>query len=742
MANYKSNEVSYNPLHDETAASSVNDADVDVDGGRVHVRVQDNDNEQDDATDVIIHSVPENNRGGWTHIEDLDTFFTRMYRYYLKGGFCAMLVSDALQLLQYVFIIFFLSFLVHCVNYPVLFRHRSILNTKNVTFPDIVYPNCANRVSFNWWMLIGLCSIVGLVRLAKSVYHLFHAYDIKLFYNNGLKIQDEDLSWLSWCSVQSKVRDAQQELQMCIHKQQITELDIYHRILRFDNYLVAMVNKKLLPLHVSIPCFGDIPYLSKGLKYNLQLLLFYNPWSPWENCWHLRDCFKDPNKRFVLAKQLKSNIVVLTFMNLLFSPLILAWQILYFSFSYAELIKRSPESLGLRTWSLYARILLRHFNELDHELSDRLNRAHKPATKYLTSLPSPVVTIIAKNTAFLCASILGVIIILSLYDEVVLSVDNMLSLITALGCVLAIARSFIPDESIKQRSSEELLVQVLGHVHYLPASWKGRAHTKDVAMNFQQMFQFRAMYILIELLSPLVCPLILFSLRSRALDIVDFYRNFTVSVLDIGDVCSFAQMDVGRHGNPEWPAGKGPDEKPDISQCNRGEDGKTELSLVAFSCRNPGWKGTNPSQQEYLQTLHHSIAHANQPFAYQNNFSNYQRNTLHSIGAMSPRILASERFGDIDENRDERDADDASDLRRRAIADRIESLQQEEQDLSISTLHLYDLHLNTLSRRPRRSATPGQEAPNTSEGGSQRRSTMRTVSHSNEDTPLLKKTHP
>lgn len=38
----------------------------------------------------------------------------------------------------------------------------------------------------------------------------------------------------------------------------------------------------------------------------------------------------------------------------------------------------------------------------------------------------------------------------------------------------------------------------------------------------------------------------------RALDIVDFFRNFTVSVVGVGDVCSFAQMDVRKHGNPEW----------------------------------------------------------------------------------------------------------------------------------------------------------------------------------------------
>jgi hypothetical protein len=55
------------------------------------------------------------------------------------------------------------------------------------------------------------------------------------------------------------------------------------------------------------------------------------------------------------------------------------------------------------------------------------------------------------------------------------------------------------------------------------------------------------------MLSPVITPFVLcFHLRSKALDIVDFYRNFTVEVVGVGDVCSFAQMDVRRHGNPSW----------------------------------------------------------------------------------------------------------------------------------------------------------------------------------------------
>ena len=63
-------------------------------------------------------------------------------------------------------------------------------------------------------------------------------------------------------------------------------------------------------------------------------------------------------------------------------------------------------------------------------------------------------------------------------------------------------------------------------------------------------------YVIQELFSPIVTPFLLcFNLRYKSLDIVDFFRNFTVDVVGVGDVCSFAQMDVKRHGNPEVSQG-------------------------------------------------------------------------------------------------------------------------------------------------------------------------------------------
>jgi autophagy-related protein 9 len=113
-------------------------------------------------------------------------------------------------------------------------------------------------------------------------------------------------------------------------------------------------------------------------------------------------------------------------------------------------------------------------------------------------------------------------------------------------------------------------------------------------------------YIIEQLLSPIVTPfLLLFWLRPRSADIVDFFRNFTVDVVGVGDVCSFSQMDTQRHGNTKvrvdmisginvsglkttwffkWLS------RTKVKPKFQAKNGKTELSLIHFSHTNPRWK--------------------------------------------------------------------------------------------------------------------------------------------------------
>lgn len=155
--------------------------------------------------------------------------------------------------------------------------------------------------------------------------------------------------------------------------------------------------------------------------------------APFRNRFYLRDEYKSASNKHRLVQDLRNRIALLALINLVFCPIILLYQILYSFFSYAELLKRQPGVFGRRRWSLYGRIYLRDFNELDHELQLRLNRAYKPTVKYMDLFTHPVLIIIARNIAFIAGSLLAVLIVMTVIQEDLLTAHNVLTVITALG---------------------------------------------------------------------------------------------------------------------------------------------------------------------------------------------------------------------------------------------------------------------------------------------------------------------
>lgn len=534
----------------------------------------------------------------WNHVENLDEFFTRVYKFHQKRGFLCILLGDALDLLQFLFVMTLTSFLAECVDYAILFgekeapshhhHHPSDYNHTKITISD-----CVKTCSIHeFHSLTQFCLVIAgafwVFRLIKVLYHLHLYLEIRSFYASALGISGSDVLNMTWHEVQKRLILVQKEQQICIHKSDLTQLDIYHRILRFKNYTVAMVNKNVLPVKFQVPLAGECVFLTTGYRYNLDMILFWGPWAPFANSYHLKDDFKNSHKRKELAEELSKKIFYIGIANFVLCPVILLWQILYSFYNYAEMIKREPGFFGARSWSHFGTVYLRHFNELDHELVTRLSRGYKAASRYMAIFLSHSTTVISKSFAFFCGSILSVLVILTVIDEDVLAVEHVLTLMTCLAAVVTITRSFIPDEHLIW-CPEKLLTTVLSHIHYMPDSWKGNAHTWQTRDEFSQLFQYKFVRLIEELLSPIVTPFILcFGLRYKAQDIVDFYRNFTVDVVGVGDVCSFAQMDVRRHGSPEW---KDPGKINSVAtQYEQAEDGKTELSLMHFHLTNPDWK--------------------------------------------------------------------------------------------------------------------------------------------------------
>ncbi|GFN75657.1 autophagy-related protein 9 [Plakobranchus ocellatus] len=559
--------------------------------------------DEDDESDIfmheeeglLVHMSHEDNKSQWNHVDDLDKFFTSVYDYHQRHGFQNMVLAEILQLLQFLFIVLFVTYLSYCVNYPELFDeipHKNISHKK--TLSDITYSAgvCTQRIPFFSWLLLFLCSLFFVGRCIKMAVNFCNYLRTRNFFISALNTETSDLSNMTWHEVQIRLLEVQKEQQICIHKQELTELDIYHRILRFKNYLVAMVNKELLPLKFQIPFIGKHALLTHGMRFNLDILLYWSPWSIFVNSYTMREEYKSHFKRKQLSDQLSTHIALLALLNLVLSPFIFFYQIIYFFFRYAEFVKRSPSFLGSRQWANYGRLYLRHFNELDHELIARLNRAYVPSTMYMRSFTSPFLIIIAKYVAFFAGAPVAILLVLGILDfNDVTKVEHLFTIASVCGMVATVCSGLIPDEN-EVFCPERLMMSILAQIHYMPGHWKGKAHTSNVRDEFSMLFQYKVVYILEELLSPIFTPFwLLFCLRPKSAQIVDFFRCFTVEVSGVGDVCSFAQMDIKKHGNQEWtPSASANTCESKVPKTHQGENGKIELSLMHFTSTNPEWK--------------------------------------------------------------------------------------------------------------------------------------------------------
>ncbi|NXD31370.1 ATG9A protein, partial [Spelaeornis formosus] len=277
--------------------------------------------EEEEEEQLLLH-VTDGPTDSWHHVKDLDSFFTKIswHRpcwhcgdFHQRNGFACVLLSDVLELVQFLFVVTFSTFLLCCVDYDVLFatralNHSHVPERAKVTLPDAVLPapQCAHRLRGSRWLLflLVLAAAVWLCRLVTALRRLVGYWEIRSFYIRALGIPAEELCNHSWQSVQARLLALQRRQPLCVPRRELSELDIHHRILRFRNYTVAMVNKSLLPVSFKLPLLGPVVFLTRGLQFNLELLLFRGPAALFHNTWSLRPQVKRASARRVLARDL------------------------------------------------------------------------------------------------------------------------------------------------------------------------------------------------------------------------------------------------------------------------------------------------------------------------------------------------------------------------------------------------------------------------------------------------------
>ena len=413
--------------------------------------------------------------------------------------------------------------------------------------------------------------------------------ELRAFCATKLGLADVELRTVTWPELVARVVASQVTTRLCVVRD-LSAHDICSRIMRKENYLIGMLNKRVLRLTVPfLPgALGKRVWLTKMVEWNLYWSVLDSLFD--EHC-RVRPDFSD---EAALVRRFRR----LAVLNLVMSPFLTVFMVLHFFLRNAERLYHHPSAVGARRWSAVARWHMRELNELPHLLEARLAAAHAPAGAYCAAFPNPVLSMCAKFVAFVVGAFAAALIALAAVDERILEGvlwgRNLLWYTALCGTLLALSRALIVDDDPSKRPPmpDAAMADVVAHTHYLPRRWRNAAHTRAVHDEFASLFPLAVATLVEEVASIFVAPALLWwSLPACASDIIRFVREFTTDAEGVGHVCSLASFDFARHGNSHYGSPF------DASRAARSSQGKMEKSFLSFhALYASGWEPDAPGR--------------------------------------------------------------------------------------------------------------------------------------------------
>ncbi len=169
---------------------------------------------------------------------------------------CIVLLSIS-NLLTVAFVVGLSVFLSECIDYSKIPSSNSL--------QDVIISNCPAKMS---WITTFLCIIIGswwsYVFVRTALYDIPRLAEIKHFVNDILNISEQDLQTLLWRDFTSKVVQTYTDSQLNVNGRKLDAYIIANRIMRKDNYIIALFNKEILDL--SLPYLGKRQWLTRMMQ--------------------------------------------------------------------------------------------------------------------------------------------------------------------------------------------------------------------------------------------------------------------------------------------------------------------------------------------------------------------------------------------------------------------------------------------------------------------------------------------
>ena len=441
-----------------------------------------------------------------------DVFYCDIYEYFYKGGYMTMLLLEITDIVSFIFGTIFMIFILAYLDWESILKCGANNEIKDCgDLHDYIYDEKSPNIFFIFTII--LASIVIIIKIFINIFKYKKLTFIHNFYKNELKISSKELQTMEWSVVINKISK---------HKKiKLTIQDITNKILRKENYFIALINQKIINIS---------PYhYTKQLEFNLRHI-FLNDISN------------------LNSKKIKIKCLLYGLLNLFFSIFICMYIFTHFFASNIDEFY-SNKNIGLRRYSLLAKTKFRDYNELEHFFERRLNKSLKYCYEYIKQFPSPELNVICKFIYLISGAFIGLFLILSILDESILLYvhifDRSLIFYTGIfGAISACSKSFIkqPENTI-YNPSEIMVEKIYKYTHYMPSQWVNKCNTFNTRDEFLVFFPYTIITFFQDLLSVIITPMILiFILPTNIEDIINFINTNTIYT-DIGPICSFATFE-------------------------------------------------------------------------------------------------------------------------------------------------------------------------------------------------------
>jgi hypothetical protein len=188
------------------------------------------------------------------NVANLDAFFSQLYEYYLEKGFWCIVVSRVTNLFTVAFTIIFSCFLLVFIDWVALFscKDDKECSAENLKYlrSNVFDPPTPGEALVG--VYFSIFSLYWLWNFASFFHAVVQARDMRVFMNDTLGIGDDQLATVEWCEVLARLVDLQKRVKLCVVRD-LSALDITNRIMRKDNFIIAMVNLRCLDITIPWP---------------------------------------------------------------------------------------------------------------------------------------------------------------------------------------------------------------------------------------------------------------------------------------------------------------------------------------------------------------------------------------------------------------------------------------------------------------------------------------------------------